>query len=176
MKMTKIFVAVIALFSVFACASVDDGGGSNAPKIEWSEQGSVVGEWNLSSWSGKSDSAPRVYLALYEDGNFDMYQQAFSVLWYHYEGTYTISEDNLLTGVYSDGEPWSTSYRVFFGYEEGTFADTDMPASAPIHIRLVNEKNDKEISIYDTTTIPDEVVEEAGVPEMVRSVVLERFL
>lgn len=176
MKITKIFIAVIALFSVFACAKITDGGGSSAPKIDWSEEGSVVGEWYLSSWSGKSDSAPRVYLALYDDGNFDMYQQAFSVLWYHYEGTYTILEDNILTGVYSDGEPWSSSYKVDFGYEEGVLSDTDMPVPAPIHIRLVSEKNENEVSIYDTTTIPDEVVEEAGVPEMVRSVVLDRFL
>ena len=169
MKLAKIFLAFVALFAM-SCDNISNGGGTTTPTVNWENEGSVVGEWKLTSLNGKEDAKPQIYLSLNSDGTFEMYQKAFSLEWKRYEGTYSISADNLLCGVYSDGEEWSANYKVDFAYE-------------PNRIRLTKELDNKEISIYTETTIPNAVIEEAQPydttsPEAttVRSVVVERFL
>lgn len=176
MRITKIFLAVIVALSTIACTN---NNGDDTPEvvINWESNGSVIGEWRLSSWNGKSDSAPMVYVKFNEeDLSFDMYQKAYSQEWHHYKGTYTLSEDYILEGVYADGVAWSNAYKVDFAFE-------------PKHIRL-SSVNGLEVSIYDETTIPTSVVEESkpqtnteenteneeqAIPSC-RSVVIKRFL
>ncbi len=176
MRLAKIFLVVAAL-AVCACQPDNGGNGSSAPKINWVDEGSIVGEWTLASFSGKSDSAPRVYIKFTDDDKFEMYQQVYSAIWFRYDGTYTLSEDNILSGVYSDNEPWSATYKVSYGEEESKASVID-PSFTPAttHIRLVNIENETEVSVYDTTTIPEEIIDESREPQNVRSVALPRFL
>ena len=159
MKLTKIFLAFIAMFAI-SCVQ-DNGGGTNN-NTKWANEGSIIGEWELTSFSGSSEAKPRVYLALNEDGSFDMYQQAFSIVWFHYTGTFTYN-GTTISGKYSDEKPWSTEYAVSFAEE-------------PTRMRLINTANDKEVSIYNECEIPDSVIDEAREPESVRSATVKRFL
>lgn len=147
MRITKIFLAVVVALSAIACNN-DNGDDNQKVVINWESEGSVIGEWRLYSWNGKSNSAPMVYVKFNEeDFSFDMYQKVYSQEWHHYKGTYTLSEDYILEGVYADGVAWSNSYKVDFAFD-------------PNHIRL-SSVDGEEVSIYDETTIPTAVVEEA---------------
>lgn len=160
MKLAKIFLAMAALFAVSCGPNPNDGGSTS--NLDWGNDGSIIGEWELTSFSGSSEAKPRVYLALNEDGSFDMYQQAFSIVWFHYTGTFTYN-GTTLSGVYSDNKPWSAEYAVSF-------------AKTPNRMRLINKTNSNEVSIYNGCEIPSSIIDDAREPENVRSVAIERFL
>ena len=160
MRLNKIVLAVIALCAI-AC-SPEGGGNSSANTTKWESEGSVIGEWELTSFSDSNEARPRVYLELKENGEFEMYQQAFSMKWEHFKGTFTYN-GTTMSGKYSDEKPWSTEYAVSFAEE-------------PTRLRLINTANDKEVSIYNECEIPDSVIDEAREPESVRSATVKRFL
>lgn len=163
MKIAKIFIAAVAFFAV-ACVTDNSGNeGDFIDTTKWIEEGSVIGDWKLSSWTNQKVSALQIYLSLNEDGSFDLYQRIYSVVWLHYEGSFTI-ENNTLSGVYSDGKAWKDSYSVSFAEE------------APNRIRLVSKSDSADISVYTEEGIPSDIIDEAQQAESVRSVVLERFL
>lgn len=159
MKMTKIFLAFIAMFAI-SCVQ-DNGGGTNN-NTEWANEGSIIGEWELTAFDGSSEAKPRIYLALNEEGKFDMYQQAYSVVWLHYTGTFQY-DGTTLSGTYSDGEAWSSEYITTF-------------ATEPKRMRLIRKFNSGDISIYTESEIPATIVDEAREPEKVRSVTIKPFL
>ncbi len=170
MKLTKIFLAILAIFAI-SCVSesgtteVPNGGGST-DTTKWEEEGSIVGVWELIKLNGSTKAKPRIYMSLNEDGSFDLYQQADKIYWVYYSGRFSF-ENNLLKGSYSDGVEWSSEYTVSF-------------ATEPTRIRLVSNK---EKSIYTAVDeIPQWIVDEARQPEVettisaTRSVAVERFL
>ena len=161
MKLAKIFLAVVALFAM-SCGEKNGGDGTTSPTVNWESEGSIIGEWELTSFGGNSEAKPRIYLELNENGSFDMYQQAFSVIWLHYTGTFTYN-GTTLSGVYSDDKPWAAEYAVSFAKE-------------PNRMRLISTTNNNETSIYNECEIPTSIIDEAREPEMVRSVTIERFL
>ena len=116
----------------------------------------------MTSFNDNSTAKPRIYIELKENGEFDMYQQAFSVVWLHYTGTFKY-DGATLSGIYSNGEAWSAEYSVSFAKE-------------PNRMRLINKSNGKEVSIYNECDIPTSVIDEAQVPESVRSVTFKGFL
>ena len=146
--MTKIFFAVAALF-MLACSS-DSSSSSGAGETKWGEEGLVVGSWELTSFNDATNEAkPRVYIALNDNGTFDLYQQFKSVEWVHYKGTYTF-DGTLLSGEYQDGKAWGAAYSVEF-------------AVNPARMRLTRS-NGTDISIYTAIEeIPEAVVDETGV-------------
>ncbi len=159
MKMTKIFLAFIAMFAI-SCTQ-ENGGGTNNDTA-WTNEGSIIGEWELTSFDGSSEAKPRIYLDLNEDGTFDMYQQAYSVVWLHYTGIFQY-DGTTLSGTYSDGEAWSSEYTATF-------------AAEPKRMRLISKKSSADISIYIENEIPATIVDEAREPEKVRSVTIKPFL
>lgn len=164
MKISKIFLAVVALFAVACTNNNSDGNeGGVTDTTKWIEEGSVIGDWKLTHWANKEESALQVYLSLNEDGSFDLYQRIYSVVWLHYEGTFTL-ENNTLSGVYSDGKPWKKSYSVSYAEE------------TPTRIRLIDQSDSADISIYTEGAIPSEIIDEAQPAVNVRSVALDRFL
>ncbi len=168
MKFSKIFLVVaIALFAVVGCGNPDNGGnGGDVDTTKWENEGTLVGEWELTSWSGNNEAKPLIYLILNEDGSFDMYQKIYAYKWVHYDGSFTVLEDNILTGEYSDGEKWHGAYTIHY-------------AEDPTRIRLTNVNEEKEVLIYTESVVPASVLEEAqgaSQPEAVRSVTVERFL
>ena len=71
----------------------------------------LVGEWHYTGTeSGVSED---VWLALSEDGAFEMYQKIGSGPYWYSKGEYTVDlENHVLTGVYSDRYPWKYTYKV----------------------------------------------------------------
>ena len=160
MKITKILVAILALFAFAACEPNGGNNGGGGVDDVWGDTGSPVGEWALTEWNKSKDLPFGVYLRLNEDNTFDLYQHTYTVLWVHYTGTFSLN-GTTLSGVYSDGEEWS-KYTIKYNKEAQ-------------QIRLTNaEKN--EVSIYTATTIPTEIVEDATEATNVRSVEFEKFL
>ena len=75
----------------------------------------IVGEWHLSTV--EVDGAVQkysydVYFAINNDGTFELFQKSGTQTRYtKYTGTCK-SEGNVLSGVYSSGTPWGTSYTA----------------------------------------------------------------
>jgi hypothetical protein len=75
----------------------------------------IVGEWHLSTV--EVDGAVQkysydVYFAINNDGTFELYQKSGTQTRYtKFTGTCK-SEGNVLSGVYSSGTPWGTSYTA----------------------------------------------------------------
>jgi hypothetical protein len=162
MKLTKIFLAVIALLTI-ACNN-NGGGSSSSPAIDWGSEGTIVGEWNLNSWADSTEARPQIYIAFNEDGTFELYQQQYSVVWLRYSGTYTLT-GRTLKGSYTDGTPWACDYEVDYGTE-----------GEAKYLKLTSATDSADVAIYGSCEIPTEIVDESRDPEAVRSVAIKRFL
>ena len=161
MKITKIFVAILALCTFAACEPNSGNNGGGGVDDVWSDNGSPVGEWVLTEWNSSKDLPFGVYLQLNEDNTFDLYQHTSSVLWVHYTGTYSLN-GTTLSGVYSDGESWATSYTIKYS-----------KVAEPKQILLTSPDNK---GIYTATTIHDAVIDQATEAVVVRSGESKRFL
>lgn len=161
MKLSKIFVAILAICAFVACKP-DNGNGGGGNDKEWSNSGSPVGEWVLSEWNDSAELPFGVYLRLNEDDSFDLYQHTYNVLWVHYAGTFSLN-GNTLSGVYSDGESWA-EYTIQYNEK-----------SEPKQIKL-SRKDSEDVAIYTATEIPAEVTDNASDAIEVRSVEIQRFL
>ena len=108
----------------------------------------IVGEWQLSSITVKSveyaGQTIDVYLGFAQDGTCEVYQMIGQGRFYKYSGTWEIS-GKTLTGKYSSGKAWATSYEATVEGESLT---------------LVSAKNG-ETDVYQKVTIPDEIKNEA---------------
>jgi hypothetical protein len=160
MKFAKILF--ISLFALLGIACNPNSGHTNGGQTNnaWSNDGSPIGEWVLTKWNNSTDLPFGVYMRFNEDNTFDMYQHTYSVLWVHYKGTFTLN-GTTLTGVYSDGEKWSSDYTIAY-------------MESPKQIRLTKKGSDDE-GIYSSTEIPETVIDEATEATNVRSVAVERF-
>ena len=80
-----------------------------APKID----AGIVAEWQLTEMTGYEASAlPDVYIEFTAEKNFVIYQKVGDVSRYRkYSGTYALS-GSTLSGEYSDGKSWGSSYRA----------------------------------------------------------------
>lgn len=161
MKISKIFVAILALCTFAACEPNNGNNGGGEIDNLWSDSGSPVGEWVLTKWNGSDELPFGVYMRLNEDNTFDLYQHTSNVLWVHYTGTYSLN-GTTLSGVYSDGENWAKSYTIMYSKQ-----------AEPKQIML-HSSNDE--GIYTETTIPDAVIDQATDAVVARSSEGERFL
>lgn len=167
MKISKIFIVTIALlFGLSACTPNNNNGGNGGggTDIEWSTVGNPIGEWKLVEWNNSKDLPFSVYLCLNEGNTFDIYQHTYSVLWVHYHGTFSL-EGSLLQGTYSDGESWGGAYTIEYSEE-------------PKLIRLTRtyESGATDVSVYEASKVPAEIIDDATEATNVRSVAVERFL
>ena len=161
MKITKIFVAILALCAFAACEPNNNNGGGGGGDDIWSDNGSPVGEWALTEWNESKDLPFGVYLQLNENNTFDLYQHTSNVLWVHYAGTYSLN-GSTLSGVYSDGESWATDYTIKYN-----------KIAEPKQISLTSPDNK---GIYTATSIPDAVIDQATEAIVARSGESKRFL
>lgn len=140
MKSLKIWslVALLAM-ALVGCGNDDDNGGK-APATN----SNIVGKWHLASWCGETPEFD-VYIEFKKDGKFDIYQQTWKFTYEHFSGAYNL-EKGILSGVYSDGTDWTARYIV------------DVVDSK---LKLINKVDLEEVSIYEESTIPNEIIEEA---------------
>ena len=109
----------------------------------------ITGDWNITSITTKSATIGSqnvdVYISFQQGGAFTLYQKTGSGRFQKYEGTWTLS-GKLLSGNYSDGTSWGTTYNVSLHDEMLTLESNTTPV---------------EVSVYKRTSIPQSVVSEA---------------
>ena len=166
MKLAKIFiVAMVVVLGFIACGNPNgDNGGGGGSNTTWNDDGSPIGEWVLTEWNGSKDLPFGIYLRLNEDDSFDLYQHTYNVLWVHYSGTFSL-KGSTLTGEYSDGTKWA-EYSI-------QYSDSD---PKKIKLTRTSDKDSTDVGIYTSTTIPNEIIEDASEAINVRSVAIEKFL
>ncbi len=131
-----ILLAAISAFVLYGCSKeeaplpVDKG---------------LAGEWVLSSWNGTAPGEDfSVYMAIREDGTFDIFEKVVTSVYVRYSGTFT-ADGTTFSGTYSDGRPLNATY----GYELGDDGNSlTMTASGPV----------EDVCVYTRTDIPDDVL------------------
>ncbi len=99
----------------------------------------VVGSWRIESFGGASAVAD-LYMEFLRNGNFVILQRTDGMGYKRYEGTYNLDEANgTISGVYSDGESWSNSYK----YSLNNFK-----------LVLESTASSSEISVYESSDMP----------------------
>jgi hypothetical protein len=102
MLMKKIFeIILVCAAAMFAFAACSD---PEADKLE-----KVAGEWHYTGV--ESGVQIDVYLGLYTDSTFDLYQKVGEGPHYLYKGKYNF-DGQVLSGTYSDYTPWANDYQV----------------------------------------------------------------
>lgn len=134
MKKLILYVATIFALTCAVSCKKDD------KKVDY--KSSIVGEWHCSPEAFDAD----VYVAFNAEGGFDLYQQIGEGRHRHYTGTYSI-EGNTLSGTYTDGNPWGSTYSMEF------VSDKEMKLTA------LNGSN--EVMSYFKEDIPAEVRDNA---------------
>ena len=71
---------------------------------------SIAGTWHLTEWRGAAPSF-EVYIDITEDGVVTLWQKIEHRAWECYYSSAAI-EDGIISGVYSDGVAWGTSYYI----------------------------------------------------------------
>lgn len=102
-RFINIFIAALVLGLFVSC--------EKAPSLS---EG-IVAEWQLTEMTDYEASAlPSIYIEFTADLNFVIYQKVGEVARYRkYDGTYAI-DGSTISGKYSDGEDWGSSYRAAF--------------------------------------------------------------
>lgn len=140
-----VFFAV--LITICGLAFVSCNGSSDAGGKKEDNPVDITGEWELSKVETKSvkigDESVTVYVK-FDGGTFTLYQVLGKGRPRKYTGTYTLS-DNLLSGKYSDGSNWGSSYTVSASGSTLNLAQT----------------GGKEIDSFRKTTIPQDIVDKA---------------
>ena len=117
----------------------------------------LVGSWHLTEWRGAEPSFD-VYLLISEDGVVTLWQRIESREWELFISVVGF-ENSIISGQYSDGVAWSTSYSVELGDNTMTWIDT---------------ADSTDISVYTRSELPDTLPSTATATT--RSTVRERFL
>lgn len=159
MKSIKIWSLIAMLFiGMVGCEPIDDNKNPNDNPSDNPNDNpndnpggvnndGVIGEWVLVSWS--EDTPPfHVYVDFNDDNTFEMYEQVYSLMYEYVAGVYHI-DGNTLSGNYLHGEDWKSSYTVAFSEN----------AEGVSTMELVDASGIK--SIYEATTIPEDVKTEA---------------
>ena len=100
----------------------------------------IVGEWHCAP----DDMEVDIYVEFKAEGDFALYQQLGEGRYRKYTGSWTC-EGNVLSGVYTDGTPWGSTYRLELN------ADT---------LTMTALNGSDEAMTYAKQSIPDEVLED----------------
>ena len=148
--MKKFFaILALALVAFVACTPKEEGGVKGPVFV-------VNGEWHLVEWNGEAPEF-QVYIK-FNEGNFDIYQQVYSLYYVNYNGTYSVT-DRTLSGLYADGSKWACGYN--FSIEKREFKNGDKTYKANALILKSREPNSIE-SVYESCKIPQAIIDEAS--------------
>lgn len=93
----------------------------------------IAGSWRLTEWRGTEPSFD-VYLLITEDGVITLWQRIESREWEQFISVVGF-ENGIISGEYSDGVAWSTSYSVALGDNTMTWIDTTDSTDISIYTR-----------------------------------------
>ena len=134
-RMKKIIYATIALFSLLFVSC----GKENQPVSSTS----LLGSWNLEQVDGVATGDLSVWIE-FSESSFDIYQRLGATVSYeHFSGSWSVTK-GVLSGTYSDGKPWASSYNA--SITDGSQLKLEAVGSG-------------EISTYRKSSIPSEVRE-----------------
>ncbi len=137
-RLKNMIVALAALVALTAC-----GGGKDDMPVD------ITGEWNLVNVQTKAATlggqTVDVYISFSGDKSFTMYQMIGTGRYRKYSGTWALS-GTTLTGKYSDGKQWGSSYEVEL-------------ASSNSQLTLTSESG--EVDTYKKSSIPADVADTA---------------
>ena len=138
--MKKLLYLINITFAMLLAAC----GGSSEKDLDSYDYTQISAEWKLTEWADMPAEID-VYIDFETNQTFTMYQQVESVRFVKYTGTYSVKDD-IISGKYSDGKPWGSSYILSFKGKYMTF---------------VSKTEVAEVNVYTKTTIPTEVKEQA---------------
>lgn len=101
-------------------------------------KGLLPGEWHCAAVEFGAD----VYVSFEKDGDFDLYQMLGQGRYRHYTGSWSI-EGDILSGTYSDGTAWGSSYKMSFSGKDSMV--------------LTAQNGSEEAMTYSRESIPSEV-------------------
>lgn len=104
----------------------------------------VTGQWHLASWSSITSDMADVYISFEEDGTFDLYQRVYTPYYEHFDGTYQQDGDQL-SGTYSDGVAWNTTYTVSVTPDRS-------------QLTLTGADDPEDVAVYAAGTIPEDIL------------------
>ena len=136
--------AAVLIAGLSACSGKNDTGVDISGQWHLVETGDLIGGQGLDI---------DVY-ASFTSGTFVLYQKVGTGLerYWYYEGTYTVSGDNVMTGRYSDG--------TRLGGTRGLGYSVSVSGSSLTLTAL----SSGEVSVYERAEIPADVVDEAVPP------------
>ena len=135
--------AVFALVAMTSCEGfeVNWGNGGNGGNGEDVVSVELARCWHLVSFCGVEAEAD-IYINLGKDGKFAIYQRTEELEYTVFNGTYTANEEeSLLSGVYSDGEAWASSYHYIVDKEAKT-------------LTLESVERPSEVAVYELSEVP----------------------
>ena len=136
--MKKLAFMAACVLSVMAVACTPDN-----PEEEKPSGSAIVGEWQLSDVVTKAtigEETVNVYVSFTADSSFELYQQLGTGWYRYYSGTWEL-KDGVLSGNYSNGKAWGSSYSVSFDGDN----------------MILTTPSGNETDTYIRTTIPDVV-------------------
>lgn len=163
MKVLKIFTIIAALFAFVACAKESSAGSKICSHI-WEEgycsvcgiSQLVASPWRMMSFCGV-DAEVDLYIKFNADDTFLMLQRSGSVGYTEYSGTYSIdNEQSIMSGVYSDGKSWASSYRFSFNEDNA--------------LVLENTTDSAEVAVYVASEMPVTAADTKGCDAVVEDV------
>lgn len=101
-------------------------------------KGMLPGEWHCAATEFGAD----IYVGFDENGAFDLYQMLGEGRYRHYTGNWSIKGE-VLSGTYSDGTAWGSSYKMNFDGNDS--------------MTLTAQNGSEEALIYSRESIPSEV-------------------
>ena len=143
MKSLKIWsLAVVLLMAMVGCKPTP-GPGPGPEQMGGFD--AIEKEWKLVSVNGVANEF-HVYIS-FEEGNFALFQQLYTLDFKLFDGTYKVS-GNKLTGEYFEGGAWKCGYTGGISEDGNTMT-------------LISDDDQAVKCIYEACTIPDEVRNEA---------------
>lgn len=149
-KTIYILLAALGLCLFAGCGSSDKE--KVSPVIK-----QLAGEWQLKSWTSEAPQDFDIYLSFAANQTFEVYQQLAEVKYQKFTGNFQVKND-VLTGKYSDGKDFGSSYDISFSESGNT-------------LTLTSTSKVTEVCIYERTSIPNSVKDGAIVMKSTRSAV-----
>ena len=113
-----IYIAIVALTAFVGCQKENKPGLADL----------ICGEWRGSELSVEAG----IYLNFTSDGTFELYQKLEGDDFELKKGSWSLSGD-IISGKYSDGEPWATSYKVSVNGDVMTMVSQDGSAETNVY-------------------------------------------
>lgn len=93
----------------------------------------ISGTWHLTEWRGTKPSFD-IYMSIDDAYGVTLWQRFTSREWERYDSTASFT-NNTISGTYSDGTPWSTSYSVTIDVDTMTWIDTSDSTDISVYMR-----------------------------------------